>query len=130
MLSGIRVVKSFAREAFERNRFARHVESAYVTAMQRARVRALFVPLISLLGFTALALMLWYGGRQVVLGVITPGELIAFLFYMVMVAGPLESLPGCMRSCARPSSPGGGCLSSSMPCQSPSTYRAQSCPSG
>jgi len=93
-LSGIRVVKSFAREAFERNRFARYVESAYVTAMQRARVRALFVPLISLLGFTALALMLWYGGRQVVLGVITPGELIAFLFYMVMVAGPLGEFAG------------------------------------
>ncbi len=94
MLSGIRVVKSFAREAFERTRFARYVESAYATAMQRARVRALFVPLISLLGFTALALMLWYGGRQVVLGVITPGELIAFLFYMVMVAGPLGEFAG------------------------------------
>jgi subfamily B ATP-binding cassette protein MsbA len=94
MLSGIRVVKSFARETFERNRFARYVESAYATSMQRARIRALFVPLISLLGFTALALMLWYGGRQVVLGAITPGELIAFLFYMVLVAGPLGEFAG------------------------------------
>ena len=94
MLSGIRVVKSFAREAFERSRFARYVESAYATAMERARVRALFVPLISLLGFTALALMLWYGGRQVVLGMITPGELIAFLFYMVLVSVPLGEFAG------------------------------------
>jgi len=94
MLSGIRVVKSFAREAFERNRFALYVESAYATSMQRARIRALFVPLISLLGFAAMALMLWYGGRQVVLGMITPGELIAFLFYMILVAGPLGEFAG------------------------------------
>jgi subfamily B ATP-binding cassette protein MsbA len=94
MLSGIRVVKSFAREAFERARFSKQVEAAYDTAIQRARVRAVFVPLISLLGFGALTLLLWYGGQQVVAGKITPGELIAFLFYMMMVAGPMGSFAG------------------------------------
>ena len=52
------------------------------------------MPLISFLGFGALTLLLWYGGRQVVLGVLTPGELIAFLFYMMMVAGPLGEFAG------------------------------------
>jgi subfamily B ATP-binding cassette protein MsbA len=94
MLSGIRVVKSFAREGFERERFGRQVESAFATAMQRARVRAAFVPLISFLGFGALTFLLWYGGRQVVLGALTPGELVAFLIYMIMVAGPLGGFAG------------------------------------
>jgi len=94
MLSGIRVVKSFAREGYERGRYSLQVESAYATAMQRARVRAVFVPLISFLGFSALTLLLWYGGRQVVFGVITPGELVAFLFYMMMVAGPMAEFAG------------------------------------
>lgn len=94
MLSGIRVVKSFAREAYEGERFGRKVESAYSTAMQRARIRAIFVPLISFVGFGALTFLVWYGGRQVVRGTLTPGELVAFLFYMMMVAGPLGSFAG------------------------------------
>ncbi|GAB4209765.1 MAG: ABC transporter ATP-binding protein [Roseiflexaceae bacterium] len=89
MLSGIRVVKSFVREDYERTRFEREVQSAYQTAMRRIRVRVLFGPTISLFAFGALTLLLWYGGRQVVEGTLTPGELIAFLFYMMMVAGPM-----------------------------------------
>jgi len=94
MLSGIRVVKSFAREKYEAERFQRHVESAFATAMSRARVRAVFVPLISFAGFGALTFLLWYGGRQVILGTLTPGELVAFLVYMMMVAGPMASFAG------------------------------------
>jgi subfamily B ATP-binding cassette protein MsbA len=94
MLSGIRVVKSFAREGFERQRFSQYVESAFSTAMRRARIRAAFIPLISFTGFGALTFLLWYGGRQVILGVLTPGELVAFLIYMMMVAGPMASFAG------------------------------------
>jgi subfamily B ATP-binding cassette protein MsbA len=94
MLSGIRVVKSFAREAFEKGRFQLNVEAAYQTTMQRVRVRSVFIPLISFLGFGALTFLLWYGGRQVIAGTLTPGELVAFLFYMMMVAGPLGEFAG------------------------------------
>jgi subfamily B ATP-binding cassette protein MsbA len=89
MLSGIRVVKSFARESYERERYEREVESSFAAAMRRVRVRAAFGPSMSLVGFSAMTLLLWYGGRQVVQGAITPGELIAFLFYMMLVAGPM-----------------------------------------
>lgn len=89
LLSGIRVVKSFAREDHERARFAERVGATYETAMRRARVRAGFGPSISLVGFAAVTFLLWYGGRQVIAGTLTPGELIAFLFYMMMVAGPM-----------------------------------------
>ena len=94
MLSGIRVVKSFAREQYEAERFGRHVESAFTTAMRRARDRTVFVPLISFAGFGALTFLLWYGGRQVIQGTLTPGELVAFLVYMMMVAGPMASFAG------------------------------------
>jgi subfamily B ATP-binding cassette protein MsbA len=94
MLSGIRVVKSFAREGYERLRFSKYIESAFDTAMRRARIRAVFIPLISFTGFGALTFLLWYGGRQVVMGVLTPGELVAFLIYMMMVAGPMASFAG------------------------------------
>ncbi|HTX78123.1 MAG TPA: ABC transporter ATP-binding protein [Longilinea sp.] len=91
MLSGIRVVKSFVREIFEQQRFSRQIELAYATALKRARLRALFIPLITFLGFGAVIFLLWYGGHQVVQGTITTGELIAFLIYMIMVIGPIGS---------------------------------------
>jgi len=94
MLSGIRVVKSFAREDYERQRFRGQVESAFLTAMRRARLRAVFIPLISFVGFGALTFLLWYGGLEVVRGQITPGELVAFLFYMMMVAGSMGAFAG------------------------------------
>ncbi|MCL4561038.1 MAG: ABC transporter ATP-binding protein/permease [Chloroflexi bacterium] len=88
-LSGIRVVKSFTQEKFERQRFGQQIEATFSTAMRRARLRSAFVPLISLLAFCALVVILWFGGQQVISGGLTPGELIAFLFYMVLVGGPM-----------------------------------------
>ncbi len=93
-LSGIRIVKSFVRERFELDRFSRQIEATFDASMRRARVRVLFGPTISFVGFAVLTLLLWYGGRQVVQGALTPGELIAFLFYMMMVVGPMGDFAG------------------------------------
>ncbi|MFN8495086.1 MAG: ABC transporter transmembrane domain-containing protein [Caldilineaceae bacterium] len=89
MLSGVRVVKSFGREQYEATRYRQAIETSFATTTEQARQRATFVPIISLLGFSAIVILLWYGGRQVIDGVMTPGELIAYLFYMVFVSGPL-----------------------------------------
>lgn len=89
LLSGVRVVKSFVREAFEAQRYGKAIEAGFTTTIERARQRAVFIPLISLLGFAAMVVLLWFGGRQVIAGAMTPGELIAYLFYMVFVSGPL-----------------------------------------
>ncbi len=93
-LSGIRVVKSFTQERFEQMRFQKQIEAAFKIIMDRSRLRAAFVPLISLLGFTTLAAIMWYGGRDVIAGSLTPGQLVAFLFYMMMVASPLGEFAG------------------------------------
>ena len=94
MLSGIRVVKSFVREAWERARFRREMTATFDMAMRRARVRTAFVPIISFLGFGTLTLLVWYGGPQVIAGELTPGELVAFLSFMMMVAMPMGQFAG------------------------------------
>jgi len=89
MLSGVRVVKTFTREAYEQERYTNAIEQSFATSLERTRQRAMFAPLITLLGFGALTVLIWYGGRQVINDMITPGELIAFLFYMILVAAPM-----------------------------------------
>ena len=91
-VSGIRTVKSFAREEHEINRFGNKVTTLFKAAMQRARVYATLGPLISLLMYGSLALVLWFGGREVLAGRLTAGQLIAFLFYATMLTGPLGGM--------------------------------------
>ncbi len=93
-LSGIRVIKSFGRQAYEQARFTAQVERTFATALQRIRLRATFIPLITFFSLSAIIAVLWFGGRQVLAGTITAGELIAFLFYMFMVAGPVGEFAG------------------------------------
>ena len=93
-LSGIRVIKSFGRQAYEQERFAIRVERTFATALERIRLRATFIPLITFFSLSAITAVLWFGGRQVLAGTITAGELIAFLFYMFMVAGPVGEFAG------------------------------------
>jgi subfamily B ATP-binding cassette protein MsbA len=93
-ITGIRVVKSFTQETFEQSRFASRIEASFETVMRRTRLRAIFVPLISLLAFSSITLLLWFGGRQVIAGSITPGQLVAFLILMIMVAGPMGEFAG------------------------------------
>ncbi len=93
-LSGIRVIKSFGRQAHEEERFTARVEQTFATAMQRIRLRATFIPLVTFFSLSAVTAVLWFGGQQVLAGTITAGELVAFLFYMFMVAGPVGEFAG------------------------------------
>ncbi len=91
-LAGVRVVKAYGREGYEAGRFGAAVDRAFHTAIRRARVRAVFVPVITLLGFGAVTFVLWYGGRQVLAGSLTPGELVSMLVYMLLIIGPIGTL--------------------------------------
>jgi len=93
-ISGIRIVKSFTQEPYEQKRFKDRIERTFDTTMERTRVRAAFIPLVSLLGFIAVTGIMWLGGQFVINGSLTPGELVAFLFYMIMVAAPLGEFAG------------------------------------
>ncbi|MFN2166158.1 MAG: ABC transporter ATP-binding protein, partial [Anaerolineae bacterium] len=93
-VGGIRIVKSFAREDYEMARYGQKVDDLFESSMRRARYFATLGPLISLLMYGSLVLVLWFGGREVLNGRLTPGELIAFLLYATMLSGPLASFGG------------------------------------
>jgi subfamily B ATP-binding cassette protein MsbA len=87
-ISGIRVVKSFVAEAHEARRFGHQVEQTTRTALTRAGVLSVFIPIITFLTFGSGAAILWYGARQVQAATMTPGDLIVFLLTMGILIGP------------------------------------------
>ncbi|MBZ0295915.1 MAG: ATP-binding cassette domain-containing protein [Anaerolineae bacterium] len=92
VLQGIREVKSFVREPYEIQRYDSAINRAFRASVQLLRIRSVFGPAVAFLGFAALSLILWFGGREVLDGRLTGGELIAFLIYGLSVAGSLASL--------------------------------------
>lgn len=81
-VSGIRVVKAFGMEKFEISRFSRQVNDYFKTMVRLTRIASLGVPLTELLGAAAGALILWYGGRQIISG----GNLTTSTFMLFILA--------------------------------------------
>jgi len=94
VFQGIREVKSFVRERYEIGRYNQALSRAFRAALSLLRVRSLFGPLAAFMGFGGIALVLWFGGREVLEDRLTGGELIAFLIYGLTVAGSLGALVG------------------------------------
>jgi len=88
----IKVVQSFSHEPVDERAFSSRVERAFDVAVRRVRSRALLIALVMLLVMAAIATMLWIGGRDVLLGQISPGELAAFIFYAFIVAGSVGAI--------------------------------------
>ena len=91
-LGGIRTVQAFGQEARSGERFGDHVEAAFQAALNRVRARALLTAIVILLVFCGVGLVLWIAGTTVLLGEMTGGEMTAFMFYAVVVAGSVGSL--------------------------------------
>ena len=92
VLHAIRTVQSFCHEAIDRARYGERVEAAFETALRRARLSATLSAIATALTFGAIGVVLWVGGREVLAGRLTGGELSAFLFYAVLVASSVGSL--------------------------------------
>ena len=86
-LSAIRTVQAFTHEEVDRRRFAETVKHALDVSISRIRARAILTALVIMLVFSAVGLILWLGGRAVIAGEMSPGELSAFVFYSILVAG-------------------------------------------
>jgi ABC-type multidrug transport system fused ATPase/permease subunit len=91
-VSGIRIVKAFAREEHQLRRFRRAVARVFDQSMYSTRLQAFFSPLIGLLPQFGIALVLLVGGRQVINGSLTLGEFTAFYIYLVILASPMRML--------------------------------------
>jgi ABC-type multidrug transport system fused ATPase/permease subunit len=91
-VSGIRIVKSFAREEFQLHRFQRAVKRVFDQSIYSTRLQAFFSPLIGLLPQLGIALVLLVGGRMVIDNDLELGNFTSFYIYLVMLAGPLRML--------------------------------------
>ncbi len=93
-IAGVRTVRAFAREASEVDRYGQRVEDSFALAAKRALAIGGFSGIAGFLGYGALAVVVWYGGRMVLDGRLTIGDLTAFIVYTMIVAVSLGSLAG------------------------------------
>ncbi len=100
-ISSIETVQGFVREEDEATRYGHGVEAAFEAARRLAIWRGLFVASATLAGFSAIALILWVGGKAVANHEMTGGSLAAFMLYTTMVAVSLGSLAGMWGSLQR-----------------------------
>ena len=91
-LTGIRVVKSFAREPFELERFDRENDAWFRRRRDVIRVWANNWPLFSFVLALAIFLLLWFGGPPALNGRITVGSLYAMISYLLMLNGPVQRM--------------------------------------
>jgi ATP-binding cassette subfamily B protein len=91
-ISGVRTVQSFTRESSEARRYSSAVWESFRIARRRIRVVAGFMGGMMLVGYGALGCVLWFGGRMVVAGEMSVGELTAFTLYTMFVAFALSTL--------------------------------------
>jgi len=94
VMTQIRTVQGFTREGWEADEFARRVDATRDAGLGRAVARATLTGAVTFVGFGAIALVLWEGGRLVLAGALTPGTLVAFLLYAAFIAGAIGSLAG------------------------------------
>jgi len=91
-VSGIRIVKAFAREEHQLHRFRRAVSRVFDQSIYSTRLQAFFSPVLGLLPQIGIALVLLIGGRQVIAGNLSLGNFTAFYTYVAMLAGPMRML--------------------------------------
>src|SRR5436190_21509336 len=90
VLSSIRVVKAFAREDYEQQRFERESRESVERALEARSVKAKLAPLVEVIVACGTCLVLWYGARLVMTGGLTSGELLVFLLYLAKMYKPLR----------------------------------------
>ena len=91
-LSSVQTVQAFTHEARTRAAFAAVTEKAYQSARTRIKTRSVLTMIIIFLTFSGIVGVLWIGARDVRAGTMSPGELVQFLIYAVMVAGAVGAL--------------------------------------
>jgi len=90
-ISAVRIVRSFATEDQEFDRFREQNRLHFKALMKGTQVNAALTGIIETILVAALAVILWFGGRLVVAGEMTPGELVAFLGYLALLVQPIRA---------------------------------------
>ena len=92
--SGVRTVKSYNREAFEISRVHRIIESLFSLYYKSSRVQSAATPMMEVLSGLSIALVIWYGGSQVLEERITAGAFFSFITAFLMAYKPVRAMSG------------------------------------
>ncbi|MDD4648506.1 MAG: ABC transporter transmembrane domain-containing protein [Desulfoplanes sp.] len=92
IFSGIRVVKAFATEPREKEKFGRENGRLVKIAIDQIVYNELSSPVMELIGALGIGLVVWYGGREVIAGNSTPGTFFSFMTALVMLYDPVKKL--------------------------------------
>jgi ATP-binding cassette, subfamily B, bacterial len=91
-ISGIRIVKAFARERHMLTRFRRAVDRVFDQSMVSTRLQAFYTPLMGFLPNIGVAVVMLVGGNQVINGSLSLGDFTTFYIYLLMLSGPVRWL--------------------------------------
>jgi subfamily B ATP-binding cassette protein MsbA len=91
-ITGNRIVKAFTKEEYEGNRFLSQVTNLFVLTMKDAKYRCLQHPMMEFIGGAAIALIIWFGGKGVIAGNMTPGTFFAFLTALIAAYEPVKGV--------------------------------------
>ena len=91
-IRGARIVKAFCMEEQEQKLFDQKMQYLFDTLMTETKFRSLSHPLIEFLGGIGMALIIWFGGMQVLSGNSTPGTFMSFLTALVMLYEPVKGV--------------------------------------
>jgi ATP-binding cassette subfamily B protein len=91
-LHGVRTMQAYTHEDQDRGRFAGLAEEAFDISVRRIASRAMLTAVVITLVFGAVGTILWIGGHDVIAGRITAGDLSAFVFYSIIVAGSVGAI--------------------------------------
>ena len=104
--TGVRVVKAFAAEKYEEAKFDKRNQELVGYFIQAERMRASSTAFMLFTFLVAIGLILFFGGRRVIDGHMTPGELATFIFYLQMLQMPVRMAGWLVNSYARAASAG------------------------
>ena len=91
-LQGIKTIKSFNAEFIEQNKVEKEVDNIFQLTYKSSKVNSISRPLMETLGGLAIAIIIYVGGSQVILGTTTPGTFFSFLTALLMAYQPIKSL--------------------------------------
>lgn len=94
IFSGVRTVKSYNREAFEIKRAGGIIESLFRLYYKSSRVQSATTPMMEVLSGLSMALVIWYGGSQVIDGTISAGAFSSFIASFLMAYKPVRAMSG------------------------------------
>lgn len=91
-LRHIKVVQAYTHEQHDVQRFANTVDQAFNVSVKRIQQRSWLTLMVILLSMSGIGVMLWFGGKDVISGEISAGDLASFLFYSIVVAGAVAAI--------------------------------------